>query len=256
MISRPGQDQPKVVKKSPVFMVALAFLAISLACSSTIPFSTSETSVPTPEAPLGLIAYVGNDGNIYTTDRDGKQPSAITQDANLNPAAGQVGRIYQYPTWAPDGQHLAFARFSLSQSGPEVSLFSALSDGKKPVNTFTSQSFQPFYLSWSPNSQTIAFLGSDASGMAQYLVAASGGESKFISSGQPYYWDWSPDSHTLIVHIGGASSANPDARLAFIGLDGSNPNTGTGPKTRFIRGARLVAGRRCYCIGCSKRCGR
>jgi TolB protein len=205
-------------------MVALAFLAISLACSFTIPFSTSQTHVPTPEAPLGLIAYVGNDGNIYTTDRDGKQPSAITQDAHLNPAAGQVGRIYQYPTWAPDGQHLAFVRFSLSQSGPEVSLFSALSDGKKPVNTFTSQDFTPFYLSWSPNSQIIAFLGSDASGaLAQYQVAATGGESKFISSGQPYYWDWSPDNHTLIVHIGGASSANPDARLAFIGLDGSTP---------------------------------
>jgi TolB protein len=223
MISRPGQDQPKVVKKSTVFMVALAFLAISLACSTITPFFKSEAPVPSPEAPLGLIVYVGNDGNIYTTDRDGKQLSAITQDANLNPAAGQVGRIYQYPTWAPDGQHLAFARFSLSQSGPEASLFSALSDGKKLVNAFTSQSFQPFYLSWSPNSQTIAFLGSDASGLAQYLVPASGGESKFISSGEPYYWDWSPDNHTLIVHIGGASSANPDARLAFVGLDGSNP---------------------------------
>ena len=165
MISRPDQDQPKGVKKSPVFMLALVILAISLACSSIIPFSTNKASVPTLEAPLGLIAYVGNDGNIYTIDRNGKQPIAITQDANLNPAAGQVGRVYQYPTWAPDGQHLAFARFSLSKSGPEVSLFSTLSNGKMPVNTFTSQSFQPFYLSWSPNSQTIAFLGSDSSGM-------------------------------------------------------------------------------------------
>ncbi len=219
MISRSDQDQPRVLNKSPIFMAALAFLAISLACSSITSLFTSETS----EAPLGLIAYVGNDGNIYTTDRDGKQSNAITEDANLNPSAGQVGRIYQYPTWAPDGQHLAFARFSLSEAGPEVSLVSVLSDGKKPVDTFTSQSFQPFYLSWSPDSQTIAFLGSDVSGMAQYLVAASGGESKLISSGQPYYWDWSPDSQTLIVHIGGASSSNPNAHLAFTGLDGSNP---------------------------------
>jgi TolB protein len=224
MISRPDQDQPRVIARSPVFVMALALLAVSLACSSSIPFPASRAPVPTPEAPPGLIVYVGNDGNIYTTDRDGKQPNAITQDANLNPAAGQVGRIYQYPAWAPDGQRLAFVRFSLSQSGPEVSLFSALSDGAKPVNTFTSQEFQPFYLSWSPDSQIIAFLGSDSSGgLSQYLVDASGGESKLISSGQPYYWDWSPDSHTLIVHIGGAASANPDARLAFIGLDGSNP---------------------------------
>jgi TolB protein len=225
MISRPGQDQPRVSKRNQVFMAAVAMLAVSLACSFTIPFSTSQTPrISTPEAPLGLIVYAGNDGNIYTTDRDGKQRNAITQDADLNPADGQVGRIYQYPTWAPDGQHLAFVRASVSQSSEEVSLFSALSDGKSRVNTFTSQDFQPFYLFWSPNSQTIAFLGSDATGaLAQYLVAASGGESKLIGSGSPYYWDWSPDNRTMIVHIGGASSDNPDARLAVIGLDNSSP---------------------------------
>jgi|SRR5271157_560017 len=226
MISRSGQDQPRAVKRNRVFIAALAMLAVSLACSFTIPSSTSQ-ALPTPtlEAPLGLIAYVGDDGNIYTTDRDGKQLNAITQDADLNPANGQVSHFYQYPTWAPDGQHLAFVRFSSSQSGQEVSLFSALSDGKKSVNTFTSQDLQPFYLCWSPNSQAIAFLGSDPTGaLAQYLVAASGGKSKLIGTGSPYYWDWSPDNHTMIVHIGGASSDNPDARLAVITLDGSSPN--------------------------------
>src|SRR5512135_1335718 len=102
MISGSDQDQPRVVEKSLVFMMALAFLAISLACSFINPFLAAKAPAPTPEAPQGRIVYVGNDGNIYTTDRDGKQPSAITQDANLNPAAGQVARIYQYPTWAPD----------------------------------------------------------------------------------------------------------------------------------------------------------
>jgi TolB protein len=198
---------------------------VSLACSSTIPLSPSQTGTPTVEAPLGLIAYVGADGNIYTTDRDGKQHNAITKDADLNPAAGQVGRIYQDPTWAPDGQHLAFVRFSLSPSGPEASLFSASADGKKLVSTFTSTEIQPFYLSWSPNSQIITFLGSDPTGaLSQYMAAASGSESKLISNGQPYYWDWSPDNQTLIVHVGGDSSSNPDARLAFIRLAGSTPD--------------------------------
>lgn len=205
-------------------MAALALAAVSVACSFSIPFSIIQAfGSPTPEAPLGLIAYVGNDGNIYTSDRNGNQSRAITQDAALNQSAGQTGRLYQYPTWAPDGQHLAFVRISFTQSSQEVSLLSSLSDGKKPVTNFTSQEFQPFYLYWSPNSQSIAFLGSDATtgALSQYVVAAAGGASKLIGDGQPYYWDWSPDNHTMIVHIGGASSENPDARLTFIGVDGS-----------------------------------
>ncbi len=181
MISR---HQPMGAKRNQVFMAALALAAVSLACSFAMPFSPAQTS---PAAPLGLIAYIGKDGNIYTTDRNGKQLHAITRDAAPNPSAGQAGRVYNSLTWAPDGQHLAFVRVSSSQSGQEVSLLSALSDGKKPVNNFTSQAFQPFYLSWSPNSQTIAFLGSDATSgaLGQYLVAAAGGKSKFISSGEP-----------------------------------------------------------------------
>lgn len=224
MISR---HLPGAAKRYQVGMAAVAWLAVSLACSFAIPFSGAQTTrVPTPEAPLGLIAYVGKDGNIYTNDRNGKQKHAITRDAALAPSAGQAGRVYQYLTWAPDGQHLAFVRISLSQAGQEVSLLSALSDGKKPVTNFTSQNFEPFYLSWSPNSQTIAFLGSEAAtgSLGQYLVPAAGGESKFISGGQPYYWDWSPDNRKMIVHIGGASSDNPQARLAFIGVDSSIPN--------------------------------
>ena len=113
---------------------------------------------------------------------------------------------------------------------------SALSDGTKPVNNFTSQDFQPFYLYWSPNSQTIAFLGSDATTgiLGQYLVAASGGESKLISGGQPYYWDWSPDNKTMIVHTGGASSINPNARLTFMGVDGSIPKRDLDVKPGFF----------------------
>jgi Tol biopolymer transport system component len=224
MISR---HQPGGARRYPVLMAALAVLAVSLACSFAMPLSVFQTSgQATLESPLGLIAYQGNDGNIYTTDRNGKQITAITQDAAPNAPAGQPGRVYEYLTWAPDGQHLAFVRVSANQTGQEVSLLSALSNGKKPVNNFTSQNFEPFYLYWSPNSQTIAFLGSDATtgALSQYLVAAAGGKSTLVGGGQPYYWDWSPDARSMIVHTGGASSDNPDALLTFVGVNGSISN--------------------------------
>jgi TolB protein len=223
MVIRPGQDPLKFLKKIGMFMMALAVLAISLACLAVKSLSKFQAPVSIPGASAGLIAFVGDDGNIYTIDRDGKQRSALTKDANLNPAVGQEGLYYQYPAWAPDGQHLAFIRLSSGSSGPEVSLFVATPDGKKSINAFTSPDFQPFYLSWSPDGQTIACLGNAASGgLAQYLVDASGDESKLIGTGQPYYWDWSPDSQTLLVHIGGAYSDNPGAHLAFIKLDDSS----------------------------------
>jgi TolB protein len=218
-------------------MAALAMLAVSLACSFATPFSLFQTSgQATPESPLGLIAYQGNDGNIYTTDRNGKQITAITQDAAPNAPAGQAGRVYEYLTWAPDGQHLAFVRVSANQAGQEVSLLSTLSNGKKPVNNFTSPNFEPFYLYWSPNSQTIAFLGSDATtgALSQYLVAVAGGKSTLVGGGQPYYWDWSPDGHSLIVHTGGASSDNPDARLALVGVNGSISNKNLAVKPGYF----------------------
>lgn len=235
MKSRKGQEQLKIGKKIQMLLAALALSATSLACSFSLP-AFHLPSLSSPAAPRGLIAYIGKDGNIYTTDQSGKQLHAITHDAALSPAAGQAGRLYRYLTWAPDGQHLAFVRIDVSQSGQEVSLLSALSDGQKPVNNFTSQDFQPFYLLWSPDSQTISFLGSDAvsGALGQYLVPASGGESKLISHGQPYYWDWSPNNRTMIVHIGGASSINSDARLIFMEVDSATPNRNLDVKPGFF----------------------
>ncbi len=222
MKPRQRQVQPKVAVRIQVLLAALAVSAATLACSFAVPFHLTGSSKPA--APLGLIGYEGIDGNIYTINRNGEQSHAVTRDAFLHPSGGQSGRAYDFLTWAPDGQHLAFVRVTVTQSSQETSVLSALSDGQNPVTNYTSQDFQPFYLSWSPDSQVLAFLGSDATtgALSQYVVDASGSNSKLIGRGQPYYWDWSPDNKTMIVHIGGTRSDNPDARIALIGVDGSN----------------------------------
>ncbi len=224
MNSSPGPDRPNVLNKGWIVAAISALLAFTLACSITTPPIAKTPTIPTPNAAQGLIAYVGVDGNIYTIDRDGKQRTAITQDANSNPSPDQVGRIYQFPTWAPSEQTLAFMGFSRSpQTGTQASLFTASSDGKTKVEAFTSQDSFPFYLFWSPNSKYVTFLGSASGGadLELRMAAAAGGDSKLIGTGQPFYWDWSPDNRSIIAHTGGAASTNPDARLALYQLDGA-----------------------------------
>lgn len=226
MNTGPGQDQSVGLKKGWLSAAALIVLAVTMSCSLTTRLFSKATPVPGADAPLGLIAYEGTDGNIYTIDRDGKQRNVITQDAILSPASGQEGRVYQYPTWAPDGQKLAFMGFTSStspQTNPQATLYTASSDGKKRVEAFKSQDSLPFYLFWSPNSQYVTFLSNIAgeTDLALNLAAAAGGDSKIIGTGQPFYWDWSPDNQAIIVHTGGAIAENPDARLAFYQLDGS-----------------------------------
>ena len=80
-----------------LFSQLLVFLVVSLACSFSIPNFASRARVPTPESTLGLIAFVGSDGNIYTTDREGKQQFAITQDAVPDSSGGQSLRLDMLP---------------------------------------------------------------------------------------------------------------------------------------------------------------
>ena len=61
------------------------------------------------------------------------------------------------------------------------------------------------------------------------LQIASAGETggRIIDTGQPFYWAWSPTEDEVIVHVGGAASANPGrAKLAFLSTESSIVETG------------------------------
>lgn len=70
------------------------------------------SAVPAESLPPGrsdLIAYVGNDGNVYTMAPDGSGRKQVTRDASADPAQRV---IYQDLAWSPDGQYLSFTRIS------------------------------------------------------------------------------------------------------------------------------------------------
>ncbi len=240
MKSRFGMAGKKAQIKGRVWLGVLILLAVSLACSIPSRLVSEQPQTTGSDAPLGLIAYVGKDGNIYTTDRDGKQTGAITQDGERVQDSEPIRSIYQYPTWSPNGRRLAFVGLRNTESlGPEAVLYTGSSDGKNLVKTFISQNSFPFYLFWSPNSESVTFLTNtaDETNLSLYMTATSEMDSKIVSTGQPFYWDWSPDSQTIITHTGGAVSDNPQAQLAFIAGGWLTGSKRIGPEPRFILSA-------------------
>jgi Tol biopolymer transport system component len=182
-----------------------------------------------PESPLlrnlerksGLIVYLGADGNIYTIDQAGGRKNAITDDADSTISGSEVARLYQFPTWAPNGRRVAFVGLDQSQTGVEnVTLYTASPDGGDQTENYQSVDQFPFYLYWSPDSEQITFLTTlPDQGIALKVVPAEGGETETLGTGTPFYWDWAPDNRTLLIHSGGSAQTSPEARLALLDVD-------------------------------------
>ena len=90
-----------------------------------------------PDSPDNRVLVAGADGNLFLVAPDGSERFALTTDASSS-------RRYVQPTWAPDGQRIAWARLDGQRSFLETSRF----DGSE--RTELAVPFLPFYIYWSP----------------------------------------------------------------------------------------------------------
>src|SRR5690349_12664133 len=110
------------MKKS-IYLLLAIFLSACLPAGVQVPQSPLLSIL---ERKAGLIAYIGNDGNVYVTDQGASKTTQLTKDATP-PDQKSTSSIlaYQNPTWSLDGSQLAYIKFEQADSQLNSKLFVA-----------------------------------------------------------------------------------------------------------------------------------
>jgi Tol biopolymer transport system component len=176
--------------------------------------------LPFLERKSGRIAYIGADGNIYTSDQAGGDLVAHTDDAQIPADPSGPYRYYVNPTWSHDSERLGFVGVSGQGSTTSSGVYIAEIEEESTQEVFSSGTEQPFYLYWSPDNTNLTFISSTANGQSLILqsVSTEREERTIIDTGSPYYWSWAPDGRTMLVHTGSTQSTAPE-HLAFLQLE-------------------------------------
>ncbi|MDQ3210055.1 MAG: hypothetical protein M3Q20_02585 [Actinomycetota bacterium] len=214
--------------RSPVRGSVIALLAIAMsglaACTITLgerresPLSPVETpnatADPTPgersiSAP-GRLAVLEADGSLYTTEANG------SDRVDLISSQGSALTALQ-PAWSPEGDRLAWVISQARDGAIAGAIVVAGPRGEDPVISPTP--FVPYYLSWSPAGDRVAFLGAGGDPEAPVQmgvldVSRADAEARAIAGGDPFlYFAWGPDGRRVLAHAG-------FDRLEEVDLDG------------------------------------
>ena len=99
----------------------------------------------------------------------------LTEDATIPEAQGGAFHYYQYPTWSPESNLLAFVGISGEGGSQGTSdLYVANVDDEKSEKVYSSESEHPFYLYWSPDNENLSFFEHNRSGAIIYAAKYTG----------------------------------------------------------------------------------
>jgi TolB protein len=191
-----------------VILTLIVAMVVFAAVGGRIVTSRNEAPAETPRVPARL-AVIDADGALLTMNADGSSPVPYSVP----------GVEFGFPTWSPDGKHVA----SVGQKGDEyaVYVFAVRSTGDAavaPAIVYRSKDRPPFYLYWAPDGSRVSFLTQEPDSISLRLAPAdAGAPDTIVRQGAPLYWDW-VDAGRMIAHIGADSDG---AFLGEIGLDGT-----------------------------------
>ncbi len=198
----------------------LAILSIALLSACGTPANdVAPTPEPTPIPSVDRIAYVGDDGNVYTVKGDGTLREQVTRLGSgpvatlavAGLAQARPSSYYAWPAWSPDGARLVVSRVIVEGStvdGVDLRVIDLASGqdtvvfANNPLNVGYVAQRAPHYPYWSPAGERVAFLASGASGLTLYTASADGeGGAEEVASGAPLYFVWSPSGDGALLHV-------------------------------------------------------
>jgi len=201
-------------------MAALATVAAltkpTVAAPAAAP-ATDSVAAPTlaPAAPsdgqaVNRIVIVNSEGQVETLSPTGADRRVLTEEGH--------NIFYQFPAWAPDGEHVAVIGSGLTGGGLYVLPDATTTAGAPDPRVYFSTERTPIYFYWSPDSRNLAFLAAHSrSTMGLSVVAGDGqGETRLLATGSPFYWDWTEDGSQLLIHNGQGGASG----LSLIDIEG------------------------------------
>lgn len=174
---------------------------------------SNELDSPPVSLEVNRIAIINGDSQVETMTSAGEDRRLLTFSSdNLS---------FQFPAWAPDGQHVAVVGNGLT-GGAIYILEDVAGTGEiGGSQVYTSNDKRPFYLFWSPDSQNLGFLANHPRNTVSLNVVSGDGsvDSRLLATGSPFYWDWSRNGRQLLIHSGGNQLNNT---ISLINLDGED----------------------------------
>jgi len=200
----------------------------------------------------GMIAYVGEDSNVYTYDFAAEEASTLTED-------GGRARQYQWPMWSR-GDELAYFCCGAASGQPFLETYVS-TDGTQPGEIINvSDEALYTYAAWSPRgcddgdgcrdlAVLLSLLGESAFGVD--VIRSGAGtptDAQRIGRGSPFYYSWSPDGRQLLLQRNTRSIGVYDLEAASIETYDTIPGLFPAPQWSPVDDRLLVgvlnAGRR------------